>query len=169
MNRPALDRLLGGDSELEIELRQQIADQFADKHLRSLLNNKVFNQWRKTLSTEVDSAIQESLAKTTKQGWRRTVTLNGDIRERIHEAVQEAAEEAIKKEVDNVVAKVATNYEKRAEERFARIERRVAGQVAEAVSEAKLDKLIDLGVQRRLDMAASFGQSEREPRVVDLT
>ena len=93
MNRPALDRLLGGDTELEVELRQQIVDQFTTKHLKSLLNDKVFNQFRKTVSGEVDTAIADCLARTTKRGWRREVSIDSEIKTKIREAVRAEAED----------------------------------------------------------------------------
>ena len=40
INAEALERLIGGDSDIEIEIRQQIADQFCKRHLKSLINTE---------------------------------------------------------------------------------------------------------------------------------
>jgi hypothetical protein len=39
LDSKALDRLLGGDTEAEIQLRTVVANQFADKHLKSLVSS----------------------------------------------------------------------------------------------------------------------------------
>jgi hypothetical protein len=37
----ALERLIGGDSQIEIEVRQSVAENFAKKHLKTLANNEL--------------------------------------------------------------------------------------------------------------------------------
>lgn len=162
MNRPAIERLLGGDSELEVELRQQIADQFATKHLKSLLNDKVFNQFRKTVSAEVDSAIHDCLARTTKRGWKREVSINAEVREKLREAVRAETENVFRGQISDAIDAEVEKYK-----RFA--ENRLRAALKDAFSEQKINELIDAGVQQRLELAASFGKHEKEERSIDLT
>jgi hypothetical protein len=74
-------------------------------------------------------------------------------------------EQHVKGAVDQLIAKA----EERADWQLKQIDKKVRRCVAEAVKESNLEKLIDLGVQRRLETAASIGKIGKEERVVDLT
>lgn len=45
----ALERLIGGDSEIEVEVRQQIADAFAKRYLKSLLTTDAMGKMKSEL------------------------------------------------------------------------------------------------------------------------
>jgi hypothetical protein len=40
---PALERLIGGNSEVEVQIRQQIADRFLKNHLKRFINKKIID------------------------------------------------------------------------------------------------------------------------------
>lgn len=60
---PALERLLGGDSALEIELRHQVASQFADKHLKPLINSPELRQAVNDIKEAGAKLVKETLRK----------------------------------------------------------------------------------------------------------
>ncbi len=47
---PALERLIGGETEIEVHLRQQIVEKFAERHLKSIVNREAwkaaYTQWQ---------------------------------------------------------------------------------------------------------------------------
>lgn len=64
----ALERLLAGDTELEIELRTNIANQFADKYLKSLVSSKLVS----TTGADVEKIVREEILATSV--WSKTLT-----------------------------------------------------------------------------------------------
>jgi hypothetical protein len=59
---PALERLLGGNSDVELEIRRGCAVAFADKHLRGLLNETTgaIKATCDKIQTDADAAIAEA-------------------------------------------------------------------------------------------------------------
>jgi len=55
----ALDRLIGGDTEFELELRQQIVQKFAEKHLKGVLSEKVLKEFNEIWNKGLDASIRE--------------------------------------------------------------------------------------------------------------
>jgi hypothetical protein len=63
LNLPALERLLGGsDPRLQVELTQQVCEQFAKKHLKTILNDETWRKASAAWSKELNAAIDEQLA-----------------------------------------------------------------------------------------------------------
>ena len=60
---PALERLIAGDTEIEVEILQQIAEQFAKRHLKTILNDATWKaasaQWHKELDASVKEVMQQ--------------------------------------------------------------------------------------------------------------
>ena len=44
LNLPALERLIGNDTELELNLRRNIVNEFAKRHLKSLVDEDMFHK-----------------------------------------------------------------------------------------------------------------------------
>lgn len=103
----ALERLLGGDTQLEIELRTGIANQFADKYLKSLVNSQLVSttgtqieqlikneilsgpQFRKTLSPKYQKIVEEGV----------TIALHSIIIDAVKEAIQSGHYETMLKDL----------------------------------------------------------------------
>jgi hypothetical protein len=60
LSRPALDRLIGGDSEIEVKLRQGVVEDFCNRKLKSLVNEESI----KKACGEIEAKLHESVAKT---------------------------------------------------------------------------------------------------------
>ena len=106
----ALERLIGGDSELEIELRQSVVEAFARKHLKVVVNSEVFKEAvdgiRASLEGEVGKVFGEELKRI--QGkffynaypyelspeWKKIV------RERVQQSCGPEFEKEVKKQIE---------------------------------------------------------------------
>jgi dGTP triphosphohydrolase len=91
----ALERLIGGDSALEVEIRNSVVQNFATKHLKSLANTS--NQITQTLSqikAEIEKKITEELSASIcefkKTYWNHIeiTKLKPEVELKIQEAVQ---------------------------------------------------------------------------------
>lgn len=107
----ALERLIGNDTELEIQVRNNIVQEFAKKHLKAIANETTFQNeiviFKKALQEEFDKKLGESIATVKRYydgGNIEKVTLHPEIkavidkqvREKIDGQISEAVEGGIK-------------------------------------------------------------------------
>lgn len=62
-----LDRLIGGDTELELELRQCAAAEFAKRHLKSIINDEKLIQLKNDIKKDFDHALKKEKAELLKE------------------------------------------------------------------------------------------------------
>lgn len=60
LSRPALDRLIGGDSEIEVKLRQGVVEDFCNRKLKSLVNEESI----KKACGEIEKKLHEAVTAT---------------------------------------------------------------------------------------------------------
>jgi predicted Fe-Mo cluster-binding NifX family protein len=105
LSLPALERLIGGDSEIEVELRHQILENFTKARIKTLINdstlNAVYQMWRKDIErlvyealndkikdvTVVENPASHSSAWTTLQS-KITNQIDAEITKRINQAIE---------------------------------------------------------------------------------
>lgn len=105
---PALERLLGGDSELEIQLRHQVVENFAKRHLRNLLvedTQQMIESLHRTVRDELLPIIKAEHARYVPvSGWAGTRGLTETFRNTLKEfariQTQEAVEQTIRQLID---------------------------------------------------------------------
>lgn len=144
LNLPALERLLAGESSIELNLRQQIVEEFCKKHIKTLVNNTELVKVHKAVAEEIKKHIGEEVWESGK-GWSVTV------RERVEKLIQHGIEEVVHKYLKASYDKLATELEALAKDRVDRYEVR-----ALANAQARADKiLLELkeGIDKRMDLA----------------
>ena len=105
----ALERLIGNDNKLEIEVRNSIVQKFAEKHLKSLANSPTIhtalNNINDAVTREVSTKLNKEVA-TFKQdcfGRISDMKLNPDVQREIDNKVKSTSEEQIRLAVHNAV------------------------------------------------------------------
>lgn len=140
---PALERLLGGDTEVEAHLRQQIVEEFAKKHLKAILNDETWKRvsalWRADLDRAVTARLDELINEKAAVADRPDAPY--EARWRLNEAIRKAAQAA----VDAEVARVIEN-----QKRYFATEINRAVKVA---MEREVNKEVEAEIQRRLTAA----------------
>lgn len=68
LNAAALERLLGGDAEVEIRLRHQIVNEFARKHLKVIADSEAVREATKALRAVFDQEVRERIGQFVKGG-----------------------------------------------------------------------------------------------------
>jgi uncharacterized protein with von Willebrand factor type A (vWA) domain len=101
---PALERLIAGDNEIEVGLRQQICEEFTKKHLKQIINDAAFKAIVASWDTELKQAIAEKLAELVE---RKKKELQGG---RFGESIEywnfkKPIEEAASRAVDAAIAR----------------------------------------------------------------
>jgi hypothetical protein len=148
---PALQRLIGGDSEAEIQIRQGIVESFARRQLKCLLNDDVIRQVLTSARQEAIAIIakqaQEKFADiaVTNQGWGNQVTkvtLKPEIVAEINKAVlrkwHEIREEAVAKAVEDIIS----------------VRQELIESVIEKKVNHRIDDLVAEGVRKRFEALA---------------
>lgn len=105
----ALERLIGGDSQVEVEVRNSVVQRFAEKHLKPLANSPAIKNTFDSIRNGITKDIQEKCEKeiaTFKTNYYGTVTelqINPTIKAQLHSMVRSAVDEKIAKEVEEAL------------------------------------------------------------------
>jgi phosphoribosylformylglycinamidine (FGAM) synthase PurS component len=118
LEKEALERLIGGDSEIEVQIRQSVAHAFAEKYLKPLMHNNALEaigaKLKKQGEDYVDSMFSETLANVQTDRWgSKSYQLKESIKNQIKREVNDCATETIKKHItDELAAWTDEKFEK---------------------------------------------------------
>lgn len=109
----ALERLIGGDTELEIEARNNIVQDFSKKHLKPLLTSasqQIINDLLSDTKKHIADTVGEELGfvtKTSGEGYyKKTIITLNDVQK---EFLNRLVTEYVSKELSDVYYKVVEN------------------------------------------------------------
>jgi len=122
----ALERLIGGDAQVEVEVRNSVVQKFAEKHLKPLANCEPITATLNAIKAEILKIVQEKCEKdiaTFKNDWYGRISdvkLRSEIKSEIDSQVRNVVDDTIRKAVDEAIKFWANNaeLEKRVEKRF---------------------------------------------------
>lgn len=164
LNRPALDRLLGGDTQLEIELRRQVVEEFAKRRLKELMSEPTFKALAQAealaLSQEVKAVVGERLYDF------RTSQYRAEVREEILPIIKAVVEQVVRETVTEMVSKIVENHTPGTERLLLRYEHKLMTEANEKFQKA-MDR-IDKGLDERLDEAFEKRVQDEIQRRFDL-
>lgn len=100
----ALERLIGGDTQLEMDIRQNIVEAFTKKHLKSLVNSEVIKQSSKIMQDEIEKIFQNS----SRYGQVISDKYKEILSNYIKQEIQKFVNLEIRKVVDEVVSNEVT-------------------------------------------------------------
>ena len=140
----ALERLIGGDTEVELEIRNSIVQEFAKKHLKAIVNEgsiqKVAHALDEMLSSQAEAIITAKFGTLSHQYWNGKFVLNDTCMA----ALNDAADSAFRSYLMNALA----DSEKKMSERYS--EQYISDMINSKV-DAEVAKRIQLGVEARID------------------
>lgn len=160
LNRPALERLLGNDTSLEVQLRQQMVDEFTKKHLKGLLTSEYVARLTADLRPVVVKEMQDYVGSRA-WDYKGPGGYVANITTKVKEIIVTAVEQETRAAVGVLRDKIAEELEEQARDRVNRYELRLMEKVTQKVNEA-LDR-IDKGLDARMDAAFE----ERVSREID--
>lgn len=107
----ALERLIGGDTEVEIAIRGNIVQEFAKKHLKAVANSATINsnllQYREELKRVLESAVAQNIGEfKTEWGQVKLVRLRSEIQEQLNSAVATANRALVQETVDKKLTEI---------------------------------------------------------------
>ena len=103
LDASALECLIGGDTEAELELRQSVAAQFAEKYLKALVNTDIVQQALSDAKDDIDQRIEAEII-TIRNEWRGTSTrLKPEIIQLIRDNVTCEIKKSLEAQVESLV------------------------------------------------------------------
>ena len=133
----AVERLIGGDTTAEVELRQAIAEEFSKRHLKSLVNteamqvikDQIIKEFRYNYGTYTAPQIVTDIIKET---------TNKLIAQIIHSEVSKIIEENKWIETMNKIVREQSDY--------------IVNQLSEATIDRRLNLLVDKKIKEKLNI-----------------
>lgn len=86
----ALEKLIGGDTQVEIDIRNNIVQAFAEKHLKALAGSQQINNAISGIRTSVENEIRAELKRLFGEyanTWRQDIKLDDKVKAIIKETV----------------------------------------------------------------------------------
>lgn len=140
LNLPALEHLIGGDSQVEVELRKSVVQEFAKRHLTSVA---------KVMTNELKDDLAKAIAEATKEiglepaKWPHPVRLTDDLFERlktaveysIHTKVRELVQEHTSKAVADIIPHIEAKVDRVVEDQIVmRVKAKLAADLTKALN-----------------------------------
>jgi hypothetical protein len=142
----ALERLIGGDSEIEVEIRGNIVHEFSKKHLKSIVATDAMKDAANHVVDEIRNELKTfMLTEVKKSGsfWS-TVVIKPELRKELLETAKYGLMEELRQEIksnlkiDELRESIQTQAEK------------AAKYIAEELTNESLEEQIDLKVKQKL-------------------
>lgn len=142
----ALERLIGNDTDLEIQVRNNIVQEFAKKHLKAIVNEANFQNeiaiFKRKLQNEFDKKLEESIATVKRYydgGSIEKITLHPDVEKTIYRQIGEKINLRISEAVEGGIKhwEQDANIEDR-------IKKRMDYYVTQHINQEIKDRLIEL-------------------------
>lgn len=131
LSAEALERLIGNDTQIEIEIRQQIADQFAKRYLKSLIET----EGMRVIAKEMTDGL--SLGYVVNNS-------NSQYRTKIQELCRNFVDAECKKYLES--SAVFDAMQKMVD----RASEFVVANLQEAILTKRIDQLVDIKIKQRL-------------------
>ena len=144
LNLPALERLIGGDTELELHLRQQIVQEFAKRHLKAVAEKATYEAAVEAAKQYINAVAKEAFDVEHLATSHLWPTVGYRLRSLIENLVKESAQ----KIVDEALAKFIQH-----QSHYWRGEVRKA---VEQEMERQIEKEIADGIRKRLEAAKAI-------------
>ena len=139
----ALERLIGGDTEVEIEIRNNIVQEFTKKHLKSIADSPNIQSIKNDLAQQAVNVVTNELGVLSgTYGWNQKVALYPAVKKELVDAAKAAAQEAIINAVAEGVK--AARAEVNAEYIKSRIDEQVKSIVAYEIREGVKTRLREI-------------------------
>lgn len=166
LNAPALERLIGGDTQVEVELREQIVEAFCRNRLKALVNHetlsKLYVSWKTELLAEISRLIQEYEAEKARAdpvappagGWEVRTFVDSVVKDRVGPAVGKA----IQPHLDVLAVRVRRDVHAVIETEVKTAVQQAVAAAVQAQTGARLQELVDAEVGRRLEIAQKLAK-----------
>lgn len=140
----ALERLIGGDNELEVELRTSIVQNFTNRHLKNIANEEIVKGASQAITRQLESMFFDIT-----DGYYKKYELKDTARNKIKEVAEMTVNRIIREYVENMMEEfIYSRFRKHLEDSAEWI----TDQIKEKMVEDKLDKLVTQKIKEKLNL-----------------
>lgn len=110
---PTLERLIGGDTELELDLRKAAAKEFAAKYMRNMLETSVSNElnvMRQDIANLVSNEVCTQLGKNEYK-YRASVYVSPETKAHIKNEVEREIGQTLKQTIVDLIKQQAASID----------------------------------------------------------
>ncbi len=163
LDHKGLERLLGGQTEMEIALRRGVVENFAKHHLKSLLNDEAwkasYEVWSQELNAAIEKRLAELLSPDKADQDARLPNIQYRVGEHVNRAVKIALAEALKERIEKDKSYLTTYVTRNVEHWINQEGKRLIAQVFEQevkkLVDTRLNELVELEIKRRVEALRS--------------
>ena len=143
----ALERLIGGDTELELELRSNVVDAFTKKHLVKIANLDMVKKAEKSVLL----IINDMFCKTTNDGrWNTSTVLKPELVEKLKKDLEEKANGELEQLVlDSLKIKEAN---KKIDKMINDASERITDKLIDKLMEQRIDSMVNAKLKQQLGL-----------------
>lgn len=122
-NLQALERLIGGDTEVEIDIRNSVVQAFSEKHLKAIassdaLNSKL-NELKRDLTYTYNKEVRTQIGEIKKDYWGTVESkINPDLVAALKKQVDSNISDLVRSLVDAKLEEVYKNVEEKVSKRI---------------------------------------------------
>ena len=142
----ALERMIGGDTEIEIQLRESIVQNFTRKHLKPLANSEAFQKVTQAIAKEVNEAVLIESGS----GWSKTVKLKDEHKEKIKSTIDYLFEQRVLDEVQKHLNE--SGWKARVDEMLDRASDNISEKLYDTIITRRLDEMVDKKLKEKLGL-----------------
>lgn len=143
----ALERLIGGDNELEIDIRQSVVESFTKKHLKAIAKTDIISAASQAVSKEIRSEFFEIVNPGKyNESHMFSPTILKQLKEELHTAARS--------ELYDLVKDVLATYkiDEVIKERLVSSANYITDDLTSATLERRLNKMVDDRLKQKLGL-----------------
>ena len=146
-NLEALERLIGGDTQVEMEIRQSVVESFAKKHLKTMINSELL----KPIVVAIRHEIEEEFFQTIKTG-PMSYNTKQVFRENVSKEMRDKLVDLAKEELSGIVEEAVKSQKNidAVEQKINRLAAWLDEKYTEERLTVKLDKMVDERIKAKL-------------------
>lgn len=143
----ALERLIGGESQLEFDIRQSVVEAFTKKHLKSIANSEMMLQLSKGIKDEATS----DLVKGIKEGYYTRYVLTDKAKELVKDSLKYQIQVEI---ADLVRAEIGTQgIKEKLQEILERQVKYITEDLTDSALNVRLNAMVDKKLKEKLGIS----------------
>jgi hypothetical protein len=145
-NLEALERLIGGDTEIEVDIRQNVVESFIRKHLKGIANETLVKQAVESVQKYVSNLLLDEVKGA--HWWSDKSVLSGTAKN----LLSDQAKDLVNNEVRTIVLEIigTNNIVEQIRELIERQAEYIKGQLSDQVIKERLDRLVDQKIKEKL-------------------
>lgn len=144
----ALERLIGNDNNVEIQLRNSIVQEFVKKHLKHIANDDLITNTKKAVTSEITAQFFDEIK--TNSFWNNKIVFKPGILDEVKKELQIKAREELSELISQIVEEQKV-YDT-IKEKLNSTTTWIVEQLASERLEARLERMVDQRLKEKLGL-----------------